>query len=256
MRCRYCPTGEKRFREDAGDVLNRLNVDGVLVIGGEMRDVDLRFLHDRRIPSVVCGIDERLPEDTWSVRLSYQTENALEQALDHLVALGHRRIALAYWTITPHRRSLSEAFLEMMLHRGLGDSGKLQVPLRNPTCHMHMEDIDALFDIVPSPTAVIINDEYMADALLARCDQRGIHVPEDLSVVTQFDARPYGRRVKLTSVYRTRDLSRVSYFACRLLSRINKGYAVPRRHIWITGRLKPGNSTQAMHGSSVTETTA
>lgn len=123
--------------------------------------------------------------------LTMDDEGAARLATDHLLALGHRRIGfiagpgeyeLSEWRVTGWRNAMEAAGLsaEDLLARGDFSwvSGR--------AC------AGALLDRDDPPTAIIGSNDLMTLATLERARERGIAVPQDLSLIS-FDDTPIVR---------------------------------------------------------------
>jgi DNA-binding LacI/PurR family transcriptional regulator len=110
---------------------------------------------------------------------------ASEIALEHLVGLGHQRLAL----ISGPFGTSEPAILEFNRGVRLGLE-KLNVPLE--TQHVVYGDLnfaagitaaDTLLDRKPVPTAIYCLSDAVAAGVIARAQARGLKIPEQLSVV-------------------------------------------------------------------------
>lgn len=136
----------------------------------------------RGLPFVMLGTSLSLPG---VVCFMPDYPKASQTALEHLVGLGHKRIALVsgpFGTSEP-------AILEYNRGVRLG-LDKLNVPLE--TQHVVYGDLnfkagltaaDTLLERKPVPTAIYCLSDAVAAGVIARARDRGIRVPEQLSVV-------------------------------------------------------------------------
>lgn len=136
----------------------------------------------RGLPFVLLGTSLSLPGVVCFVP---DYPKASQTALEHLVGLGHKRIALVsgpFGTSEP-------AILEY--NRGVRVGlDKLNVPLE--TQHVVYGDLnfsaglvaaDTLLERKPTPTAIYCLSDAVAAGVIARARDRGIRVPDQLSVV-------------------------------------------------------------------------
>ena len=123
----------------------------------------------------------------------------VELALDHLVGLGHRRIAFARQGDLEFSESSlrCRAFLEGMAARGLVASEEADVILTD----LADEAVDGHFHRRPPHTAILAHNEELGAAFVRRAAANGVRVPDDLSVVG-FDSTSFCEEVRpaLTSV--------------------------------------------------------
>ncbi len=111
----------------------------------------------------------------------------IKQAVDHLVSLGHERIAhLAgpSWTSTGATRL--RAFKEAMAENGLQVPPELIVP-HDFTYSRSVIAAQRLLQASPLPTAVVAVDDKSAAALLEVARHSGLRVPDDLSIIGYSD---------------------------------------------------------------------
>ncbi|AXG81710.1 LacI family DNA-binding transcriptional regulator [Streptomyces paludis] len=172
---------DARLHRRAGQDLTRpfldLQVDGLVAVG-TLPDPAALGSAAERIPVVVAGTREpALPgvdivanDDEYGARL----------ATEHLIALGHRRIAhiAGYGAVGELRRRSFEA---TMRAHGLADG--MTVEPSDMTEEGGYRTTVRLIGRTPRPTAVFaINDTASVGALSA-AEELGLRVPQDLSVV-------------------------------------------------------------------------
>ena len=148
-------------------------VDGVILCSPRAGDAELSAIaHDTNIV-LVNRAAEGIPGVT------YDNEDGMRQAVAHLVALGHRKLA---WVGGPPTSWSTQ-------HRGLGlrnAAEQRRVKLIGvgsfaPTYEGGMAAADQV--VATGATAVVTYNDLVAIGLLARLHARGIPVPGDLSVV-------------------------------------------------------------------------
>lgn len=212
---------EETFTRDIGQALLDEQINGVVVFDERLTDEDFKFLQDHRIHAVCLSQVER--ENEWAIIVMNDRQWGLSQAVEHLRGLGHRRIGMISYTYTTDKGGLLRHFAKLAFEHRLGDPKELLALIGDPPSgEIQWQDVETFFRIDPLPTAVMVNDEFLADVLLDGCERRGIKVPDDLSVVVLQDARPLGHRIPLTAVLSAEDLSHMANLACELLiKRIN-----------------------------------
>lgn len=174
-------TKERHFGENAVvDVLQQRRVDGIIVVpvyeGSEEFDPGLT-------PTVLINEGLRLgPDHRWRL-VAIDDEKSAGLAVDHLLELGHRRIAYVGSVRRPsstrHRQEGYEAALRAA-----------RVPVeRDLSFHPALQDdlsagASSLADVLGSgATAVFCYNDMTAIGLLSECRRRAVRVPDDLSVV-------------------------------------------------------------------------
>lgn len=168
--------------------LAALQPDGVILTPPHSdNDVITRLLAAQEIPFARIGSIAPGP----GLALSMDDEGAARMATARLIALGHQRIgfisgspdyAISGFRITGWRRAMADAGLATADLLAEGDfsyeSGRRAA--------------EALLDAGAPPTAIIASNDQMALATLEVARQRGLHVPDDLSLVS-FDNTPMMR---------------------------------------------------------------
>ena len=160
-------------------LMRRRRVDGLIwAPAGDIRSYrDLRA--DQRAPTIL--LDRRIdgmPMDAVLV----DNMRATRKAIEHLIGLGHQRIALI--TGLPRlstSRERLQGYREAMAARGLKPSPRLVVQgdFRSDTAH---DAAIRLLRMKPRPTAVFASNNLMALGLLRAIRELGLRCPDDVSV--------------------------------------------------------------------------
>jgi DNA-binding LacI/PurR family transcriptional regulator len=181
------------------DLLRRTAVDGYVISATHHVDPRPAWLAAREAPFVAFGRPwgEARPRHSW---VDVDGAAGVAAAVEHLVALGHRRIAFLGWpegsgvgddrfsgwrrTVEAHR--LPAKGLVVRAEDGLG-SGEVLT--------------ERLLDRVVPPTAIVCVSDVMALGALRALDDRGLRPGVDVAV-TGFDDSPLATVVRpgLTSV--------------------------------------------------------
>lgn len=132
-------------------------------------------------PTVVVNA---VPRDPGVVRVSPDNVSAVDQAVEHLVELGHRR--LTFYS-APAGVMADHDRLERFLHR-CAELGVDPDPVETPLDFNAAYDVSArLLAARHRPTAVITNSDYTAHAVYRACRDAGVRVGVDVSVVGHDD---------------------------------------------------------------------
>lgn len=170
--------------EDRVSALRRVTERGIAdaLIIADTEGVDPRVEYLMRLgkPFVAFGRTKSSPRHAW---IDPDFEGAVEGAVDHLVALGHRRIALALPDRPTHFLHLVEnAFRRRAKARGLspGEGWSLRKPVGETG---GLRAANALLSAVPMPTAALVIDSMHAVALYRRLSELGLRPGHDLSIL-------------------------------------------------------------------------
>lgn len=123
-----------------------------------------------------------------------------DHAIEHLVSMGHRDI----WFASAPGRSMGEereaAFSAAMERRDL--TSYMRILRVGDTVGAGVATADAIVEAPKPPTAVVAYNDMVGAAIVRRLRQRGIRVPEDVSVVgyddTDLASDP---TIELTTIY-------------------------------------------------------
>ena len=177
-------------------------VIGVVMTGGVVAPEIIEAVHDHGLPCAIVG-GRSLRYDIPSV--SGDVSRGTYLAVQHLVELGHRRIALVNgptetYTSQERRAGYLEALFDASLpidadlirwRDGFGGFGH----------ESGQQMTRELLDLDQRPTAIVYASDKLAVSGQGVCQQRGLQVPEDISIVG-FDDNPVARATspQLTTV--------------------------------------------------------
>lgn len=167
----------------------------------------------------------------------------IRQAVDHLVGLGHTRIATISGRVdsTPGRMR-HEAFLAAMAGHGIDVDPTLvrRGDFREESGRLHMAD---LWRLPQRPTAVVVANNLMTAGALVALGALGVRVPDELSVVG-FDDLPLATLLDppLTVVSRP-DVEEGAAAARLLVERLHAAEHVPTAHVTLPVELLVRGST-------------
>ncbi|HWD42080.1 MAG TPA: LacI family DNA-binding transcriptional regulator [Fimbriimonas sp.] len=173
-------------------------IEGVIWCKLARDEATLQLIHDCPIP--IVALNARSPEEpSEAVFVGCENEGGIAQAIDHLVALGHQRIAFLSETVegdTPDCEARREGFRARMAFHGLPTSRDDELQWT-----WYIPEFTDWWASHPAHTAIVCWSERCAAALLKKASDVGVDVPSELSVVG-FDSTPYCEMVRprLTSV--------------------------------------------------------
>lgn len=155
-------------------------VDGVAIMTSELEPQLLERLKNNGIPLVFLDTGT-VGADTSNVLVNYS--KGIDEAVDHLVALGHERIGfISGPMLLPSARTRREAFLESLRRAGISLRKELIVEgnHRIDGGRMAMEE---LLQLTALPTAILASNDLTAIGAIGSIHQHGLRVPRDISVI-------------------------------------------------------------------------
>lgn len=163
------------------ELVRTQRVDGLIISGPVVDDIELRRLHRENVPIVVNGKPDF--EELYSVDVDNVA--SARTAVQHLIDLGHRRIA--HITNGPLNYTASsdrlEGYQQGLLNAGLPCEDRyVQV---NPTFTDQggYEAMRRLLDLPERPTAVFAASDVVAFGAIRAIQEAGLRIPTDISIV-------------------------------------------------------------------------
>ena len=173
--------GEKEGRLAAlRRVTERGLADALIIADTRGADPRVDYLAKLRRPFVTFGRTKGAARHAW---VDPDFEAAIDGAIAHLAALGHRRIGLALPEANTNYVDLIEAgYRRAMRSRGLAiDEGW---DVRRPAGERGgVEAADALLAASLRPTAIVLTDSMHAAALYRRLNEAGLRPGRDISIL-------------------------------------------------------------------------
>jgi len=160
-------------------------VDGVAILTFGMEDSLIEHLRFRKVPLVFVDVGPDVPGIS-NIRINYQ--NGIRQAVQHLAALRHTRIAFVTGPL--HLKSAvarRDAFKTSMEEIGLPIAPE-QIVVGDHTMEGGMRALNVI-STRNCPTAVLCSNDMTAIGLMREAYDQGINIPQDLSVVGFDDIR-------------------------------------------------------------------
>jgi len=153
-------------------------VDGVAILTFGMEDTLIEHLRFRNVPLVFVDVGPDVPGIA-NIRINYL--NGIRQAVQHLAALRHTRIAFVAGP--SHLKSAvarKEAFKTAMTEIGLSPE---LIVVGNHSMEGGMQSLLELNRLSSRPTAVLCSNDMTAIGVMREAYEQRIRVPDDLSVV-------------------------------------------------------------------------
>jgi DNA-binding LacI/PurR family transcriptional regulator len=186
-------------REQAfAQIARRGYPDGVLVIRVPPTGDLLSRLAQAQLPGML--VDATHP-DLPSVGVDHRAAEAA--MVDHLLGLGHRRIALVDRRADPFDQAVldgrRQGYREALEQAGLGPRPEYE-PAADWSAEGGAAALDALLALPEPPTAICAGSDTQAIGVLERARRRGLAVPDDLAVCGYGDVE-LARYLGLTTVH-------------------------------------------------------
>lgn len=161
-------------------------VDGVAVLTSGIKEELLEQLQSRKLALLLVDADSP-PPGTSNLKIDY--ERGIRQAVEHLAALRHEKIAFITGPLTL-RSALTRknAFEDVLRQIGMQVDPQLVVE-GDHTMEGGMCAFGALIDKGLHPTAMMCSNDLSAIGVMREAYERGISVPQELSVVGFDDVR-------------------------------------------------------------------
>jgi LacI family transcriptional regulator len=234
------PTRGEHDREVG--VLKRLHgaTDGALLILPEESNEELQQLLDGGYRFVV--LDPLMPLDEHIPSVSAAHTSGADQAMRHLLELGHRRIAQITgprgWLATEDRR---RGYRAALASAGILPDPALEVEAI-PEIPPGRDAAERLLDLPEPPTAIFAFNDNIAIGAIQAARARGLRVPEDLSVVG-FDDVEHATIVTPALTTVRQPLEEMGRTAVSLLNRLLERQRFETLHVELATRLVVREST-------------
>jgi DNA-binding LacI/PurR family transcriptional regulator len=229
-------------------------MDGALVYSCNTHSTAVEWLKRRKLPLVY--VDQVAVPGIASINIDDRA--GARAAAQHLVDLGHRRIAI----VTLNRDAvpgivadpLGASTVHVQKQRMLGWFDALDIAGIRPTVAQERpidqggggEAAPLLLDSLDPPTAVLCFSDVIAYGVVQAAQARGLRVPEDLSVVG-FDDNPLAQRMRPALTTVRQDVAAKGHAAAAALTaaieRSRTGSNSRVRHVLLPAELIVRDST-------------
>lgn len=175
------------------------NVDGLIMVSMDYKDISyIRSSYENSIVLIDCY---ECPEDAAEVNITLDDEKGAYDITEYLIRSGHRKMAYLTFRMEGIVKIRYEGCKAALKTYGIS-AGKEDFPV------ISVEELglggamETALSLVPKYTAIICSSDYYAAHTINHMADRGIRVPEDVSV-TGFDDNEYAQLVRpgLTTVH-------------------------------------------------------
>jgi LacI family transcriptional regulator len=193
-------TAETAALADSGDMtrlLSNIQVDGVIFHGPESAAQVQAFL-DLEIPVVQLM---RPQDEARTSTITVDPEPGIAAGVDHLMCLGHRRIAFIGTTSShPNDAIREKIFLDTLRDRGIA-TRESDVHARDQySVEEGAAATRALMSAAEPPTAIFAAGDSLALGVLHACHALRLRIPDDVTLMSYDDAFVGSFYPPLTSV--------------------------------------------------------
>jgi len=177
------------------DRLLRLRAAGVILIATPHQPAAIAEV-GAKLHCVYIG-NKRVPRSSVSI-IAVDDEGGVRQAMEHLLALGHRRIGHVAGGLEASAHERTRAYLRIMKAAGL----EPVVAAGAHDAESGRRGVDALMALPDPPTAIFASNDFIAIGVMDRLKGMGLRVPTDVSVIG-FDDVPSAANslMSLTTVH-------------------------------------------------------
>jgi LacI family transcriptional regulator len=154
------------------------DVRGVAIITSSLDDKVIEQLTKEGIAVVLCNL---LPADRLMANIRIDYEHGIEQAIEHVASLGHRRAAVIGGPPTNRTAArIREALVDGLKQKGLQPN-----PVAHSTYHFDAAAaaVQQVLAARENPTVIFCGSDLIAMGAMLALEAEGIDVPRDISVV-------------------------------------------------------------------------
>ena len=229
MRLVLCPTLHEKEREVT--LLERLlhgTTDGAVIILPEETSDELEELLNHGYRFVVI-------DPLWQLRARVPAVSAAHtagaaQAMEHLLGLGHRRIAAITGPLSGKASSeRRRGYYAALAEAGIAPDPQLEIE-SNFELPGGVAAAERLLDLPDPPTAIFAFNDNMAIGAMRVARARGIRVPEDLSIIG-FDDLDEASIVSPALTTIRQPLAEMGRIAVSLLTRLLDNQRIEALHV-------------------------
>ncbi|MHB9036757.1 MAG: LacI family DNA-binding transcriptional regulator [Armatimonadota bacterium] len=180
--CSYSPDTPSSEIELPRILSARGLIDGVVLAGTNYPNI-LKAIEDLGLPYVLFGTNLVTENDAYVGSAVYvNSEEGGYQATAHLLSLGHRKIIFIGDVSQPWHRRRYQGFVRAMTEAGLHHSSAVGFADKSDL-KMGFDAVNDLCDRGEEFTALFVSGDMGAYGAMRALSNRGIRVPEDVSVV-------------------------------------------------------------------------
>ncbi|MEM7547457.1 MAG: LacI family DNA-binding transcriptional regulator [Pseudomonadota bacterium] len=194
---------------------------GLLLIGNERPAATRDFLMMRAVPYVVTWCFEDDPNQQF---VGFNNHEAAKQATEHVLAEGHRRIAMISGRSARNDRARNRIAGVRAAIRSHGHGAELiQIYEADYLLAAGGTGLMEIMSAPEPPTAIICGNDVLAAGAICEARARGVKVPDDVSIIGFDDIGLAAVTVPAMSTVRVPQIDMGRQAAQALLRRIREG---------------------------------
>jgi len=216
--------------------------DGVVIACVQFDDPEVLELVHSNIP--VVTIDHIYNDNT---TILSDNVDGMEQLVDHVVKNGHKKIAYIHGYDSSVTKSRLTTFNRKMEECGISvpEDYIQEAPYRDT--HITYEKTLKLLELKDRPTCIFYPDDYAAYGGLRAIAEKGLRVPEDVSVIG-FDGIRVARHIRpRLTTYRQNTEELGAQAAENLISMIEHPKTTLVKQVMVRGTLLEGDTLQKLN---------
>ncbi len=216
------------------DLVIRQRVDGVIIAPYSSDAAELAELRMRNVPTVV--IDRAIHGwDVDSVR--GDSLGGAYALVNHLLALGHRRIAMLAGPLSTTTAADRVAGYRLALARAGVEDDEALIRFGEYKASAGEQMTAQMFDSGARPTAIFAANNAIAMGVITELSRRGLRIPQDVALVS-FDDLPDTSRLFPFLTVAAQPAYEIGVSAAQLLfDRLGSSEMLPPRHVVLPTRL-------------------
>ncbi len=211
--------------------------DGVVIACVDFSDPQVDELIKSNIPVVTI-------DHLFNNRIAVVSDNirGMKDIVDYVYEMGHRKIAYVHGDESSVTQSRLSSFYKTLEEHGIEvkDDYVVSAPYRNTEASF--KATEKLLDLPEPPTCILYPDDFAAFGGMNAIRQRGLKIPEDVSVVG-YDGIEIARRISPILTTLVQDTEKIGSIAAnKLINLINNPKSTLIEQIIVDGTIEKGES--------------
>ncbi|MBQ9589124.1 MAG: LacI family DNA-binding transcriptional regulator [Butyrivibrio sp.] len=211
--------------------------DGVVIACVDFSDPQVDELIKSNIPVVTI-------DHLFNNRIAVVSDNirGMKDIVDYVYEMGHRKIAYVHGDESSVTQSRLSSFYKTLEEHGIevNDDYVVSAPYRNTEASF--KATEKLLDLPEPPTCILYPDDFAAFGGMNAIRQRGLKIPDDVSVVG-YDGIEIARRISPILTTLVQDTEKIGSIAAnKLINLINNPKSTLIEQIIVDGTIEKGES--------------